>query len=396
MHFIGIDWADEKHDICVVNQRGEIITHCIVSDDLAGFRKLADLVVSLGDCQFNIERPNGLLVEWLVGQGYTVYATPPFITAKIRPRRSKSDVYDAYLIADLLRRGSPECRPVAVSSEAIEHLRQIVSAHDHLQRERRRIANQMRYVLKAYYPVALSLFRHVDQPLTLHFLERFPSPQAARQATRDELWAFFTEQQYRYKDRIPLFYERLQAPAPLARGGAGYILHLQSLLALMHPLDQQQRLLAREMKRLLKQHPDANWWLRFPGVGWLNASRLLARLGDNRALFTSAEVLRAVAGTVPVTRRSGKHRSVHFRRACSKPLRKAVMDLAINSVKHSGWARSYYESQLARGHEKPRAYRALANRWVGIIWKLWQSGTFYDERVHVNNRSHQGRQKRTE
>lgn len=127
-----------------------------------------------------------------------------------------------------------------------------------------------------------------------------------------------------------------------------------------------------------------------PGAGPLTAARLLAWIRDNRERFPTPEVLQAIAGTVPVTRRSGKQISVEFRTACCHPLRSALDDLARLSVKQSGWAGAYYREQRARGQKSPRAYRALANRWLRIIWKLWQTREVYDESIHVANRSHRG------
>ncbi|MAU12364.1 MAG: hypothetical protein CL607_21250 [Anaerolineaceae bacterium] len=127
-----------------------------------------------------------------------------------------------------------------------------------------------------------------------------------------------------------------------------------------------------------------------PGAGELTAPRLLALIGDNRAVFPTVEVLQARAGTVPVTRRSGKTKIVRFRWACDKALRKTMMDFARNSIAKSGWARSYYHGQLERGHNDQRAIRALANRWARIIWTLWQCQEAYNEAKHVANRSRKG------
>ncbi|MEO1644788.1 MAG: transposase, partial [Chloroflexota bacterium] len=153
----------------------------------------------------------------------------------------------------------------------------------------------------------------------------------------------------------------------------------------------QKNALTREMKKVFLSHPDADWWLSIPGTkGPLTPARMLAWVGDNRSRFPSAKVLQAIAGTVPVTRRSGKTKVVEFRTACSHPLRSAVDDLARQSTRHSGWARAYFQQQLDKGHSAARSYRALANRWLKIIWTLWQCQEMYDEAKHVANRSRQG------
>jgi transposase len=168
--------------------------------------------------------------------------------------------------------------------------------------------------------------------------------------------------------------------------------HVHVLLPLLKSLFYSRASLEKQMAQVFASHPEATWWKSLPGLnGPLTAARLLAWIGDNRERFPSAQVLQAVAGTVPVTRRSGKQIQVEFRIACCHELRKAMDDMARQSVKHAPWARAYLEEQLARGRSPVRAYRALANRWLSIIWKLWKIRTPYDERVHVLNRSRQGR-----
>ena len=130
----------------------------------------------------------------------------------------------------------------------------------------------------------------------------------------------------------------------------------------------------------------------FSGHKWpLTPARMLAWIGDDRSRFPTAKDLQAVAGTVPITRLSGKTKVIEFRTACSHQLRSTVDDLARQSVRHSGWARAYFQQQKDQGHSAARSYRALANRWMKIIWTLWQRRGRYDEAVHVANRSCKGK-----
>ena len=390
MRIIGIDWADQKHAVCILADDGRVPGEFSISHDWDGFEQLQAVLKALDPLAINLERSDGLLVDWLVGQGWPVFVTPPTIVAKRRPRRSKDDRGDAYLLASLRRSGDCDSRPVVVQSERVEELRQVTQAFDQLQRHQQRMTNQLRQVLKHYYPAAVGLFSQLHSPLSLAFLAAYPTPVAAQAASRAELQAFFERQRYRWMRRFEEIYQRLQQPAPSARTCAGYVSHVLALVAMLRTLHEQLRALRRRMKDLFDAHPEASWWHAFPGAGPLTAPRLLARIGDQRDRFPSAEALQALAGTVPVTRRSGKKTVVEFRVACSHPLRNAVMDLARNSIRKSGWARSYYRDQLARGHATHRAYRALARNWLRIIWKLWQTGELYDEARHVANRSRKG------
>jgi len=394
MYYIGIDWADEKHDLCVLTENGEVHSEFEISNDQRGFDILRKRLGRLNTpVRINIERTDGLLVDWLVRNGHAVYLTPPVAMHHRRPRRSKTDKSDAYLLAHLLRMGDTECRPLARRSDLVEYLRQLLRAYDCTVQEQRRFGNRLVYLLKLYYPAALRAFCQPYRLIALTFLERFPTPEAARQATLDDLRQFLQVEKYRGKKlEIKAFelHDILQAPAPKAGVQDGLVAHVQMLIPVLRHIYRSRRDLEKQIVHSFQGHPDAVWWLTIPGVQGLTAARLLAWIGDDRARFPTANVLQATAGTVPVTRRSGKSKSVEFRTACSHKIRKAIDDLARQSVKKSNWARLYYDAQVDRGHESARAYRALGNRWLSIIWKLWQTGTVYDEQIHIANRAMKG------
>jgi transposase len=304
-YFVGIDWADARHDICIVNPDGRVVNEFAIAHSLKGFEEFQAVLTTLGEVEINIERPNGLLVDYLVAQSWSLHVTSPFLVAHRRAHTSKNDRGDALILAQLLRSGDRDCRRLAVSTPLTETLLHLVQQFDLLQRDRHRLANRLTHWLKLYYPAALDLFRHTYQPLTLAFLERFSDPQTARAASLEEFDAFFRSQRYRYRERIPLIYQTLQASAPFARETVGYVGGLKALLAVLTTLNAQLKALEKQINSVFHQHPEAAWWLRFPGCGPLTAARLLARIGDNRARFPTAGILQAVAGTVPITRRSG-------------------------------------------------------------------------------------------
>ena len=391
MHYLGIDWATDKHDLCLMADDGRVLSEFQIKHDMAGFNQLNDLLQTLPDVQINIERSDGLLVDWLVQQGYELYITPPHILAHRRPTRVKDDKGDAFMLAYLLRLKDPDCRPYSRQSQIVTHLRQLARAYDRALAQQRRLCNQLIYNLRQYYPVALTLFKFVRSPITLAFIERFPTPQDAEKITYADLADFLCSQNYRYMDRLELLYKRLQVPMPRASVQAGYVEDVKMLIPILQMLHVQKRTLINEIKKVFRSHPEAEWWLSFPGTkGPLTPARLLAWIGDDRSRFPNATALQAVAGTVPITRRSGKSKSVEFRRNCSHPLRNVADDLARQSMRHSGWARAYFQQQLKLGHSAARAYRALANRWMKIIWTLWQRREMYDEAKHVANRSRKG------
>lgn len=394
MHYLGIDWADKKHDLCLLDTDGDILSHFTISHDWSGFQQLEHILRDFTPVRVNIERPDGLLVDWLGEQSCEVYVTPPTVLAARRPRRSKDDKGDAFLLAHLLRLKEPETRVLIRHSEAVLHLRQLLYAYDNALKHQTRLVNQVIDLLKLYFPQALQLFFSGPRSLILlDFLSRYPTPQAAQKMTLAEFDRFLGEHKYQYRRRVVELYQVLQQPMPSARVATGNVLHVAGLLPILKTLYHQKTSLKRRIDHAFKKHPDADWWQCWPGIGPLTSARLLAYIGDHRERYPSASVLQAMAGTVPITRRSGQKTIVEFRRACSHGLRSAMDDFARLSVRQSGWAHSYYQQQLARGHKKTRAYRALANNWLRIIWKLWQTGERYDEAVHVANRARRGQPK---
>lgn len=390
MHYLGVDWADEKHQLCLRTEDGQVISEFLITHDWQGFEALHAVLAEVGPVQINLERADGLLVDWMVNQGWQVFMTAPRVVASRRPRRSKDDRGDARLLSDLCRLKDEDCRPIVIQSEIVETLRPLLRAWAQLQKQQVKHSNQLRQVLKQYYPSAAHAFTKLHGPVALAFLESFPTPERARDLAYDVLSAFLRQNGYscmRYFDQL---YQRLHASAPTARVPDGHAEHMKALVAVLQLLHRKLKYLEKQIEAVFNDHPEATWWRSFPGAGLLTAARLLAYIGDNRLAFPSYQVLQATAGTVPITRQSGKQTLVQFRWACSKPLRKAVIDLARNSLRDSGWARSYFYSQKALGHSDTRAYRALANRWLRIIWTLWQRREDYDEIRHVINRSRKG------
>jgi transposase len=391
MYYLGIDWATDKHDVCLLAADGRILSEFAITHDLKGFESLHQLLKMFEPIRINIERSDGLLVDWIISQGYALYVTPPYAMAQRRTRRSKSDRADAYQLANMLRNGEEDCRPFSQQSALVIHLKQLVRAHDHAAREQRRLANQLIYELRMYYPAAIGLFKKVHSLISLAFLEFCPTPQAAQALTREGLEAFLLSHNYKHRGRLEILYNTLQTPMPTATVQDGHIEYVLMLIPLLRCLFERKRDLQKQIVTVFNRHPEAGWWKSFPGTkGPLTPARLLAWIGDDHERFPSANVLQAMAGTVPITRSSNKRTTILFRQACCHPLRKAAMDLARQSMRTSGWARAYFNEQRARGHAVPRAMRALANRWLKIIWTLWQSGEMYDEAVHLGNRARRG------
>src|SRR5258708_5916998 len=190
MHYLGIDWASDKHDLCLLADDGRILSEFSISHDLKGFQRLQTALQASPQVKINIERSDGLLIDWLVAQGYDVYVTPPTVLAHRRPRRSKDDRGDAFLLAHLLYIREPDTRPIPSQSPIAKHLKQLATTYDLTLREQRRLSNRLVYTLQLYFPAALQAFRVPYSLTCLAFLEAYPTPQTAQALSQTELETF--------------------------------------------------------------------------------------------------------------------------------------------------------------------------------------------------------------
>jgi hypothetical protein len=233
----------------------------------------------------------------------------------------------------------------------------------------------------------VGLFSKLTTQIGLHFLLAYPTPQAAQGLSYEDFMSFC--RQHRYPaSRWPKLYAYLQSPRPEPDPAAllAYQEEIPFLARTLLPLVQHRLHLIREVKELFGHHPDHFIFESLPGAGKLLAPGLLVKFGDHRERFPNAAIPQALAGTCPYTKWSGKKRAVLFRTACDRDFRRITQQFAIESVKQSVWAATYWQEVYARCRSKSQAYRCLANRWLAIIWKMWQTRKPYDEAYHLKQR----------
>lgn len=403
--YTGIDRSSTQHEVAFLNSAGTLLAHLTIPHTAQGFLRLDALRQQLGvppdDCFVALETAHHLLIDFLWAHLYTqVYVVPPSITRASRGRYRSSgardDRSDAFLLADLLRTDRARFYPWHPDSLLTRQIRAQVSLYHHLTRQAVRLTNRLHAVLSRYYPAALHLFNELQAPIALRFFQRYPSPQQAASLSWPAFQTFAREQRYPHPDRLPACFARLQAPQPQASPDtvAIYAPETAQLATLLLDTVQAKTTTLRTLQKLLQLHPDAPIYTSLPGVGDFLAPALLAHLGDDRLRFPSPSGLQALAGTCPVTERSGKHYVVKFRRGCDHEFRYIVQQWARASVRVSPWAVAYYEEVRARGHPPNHAYRCLANRWLVILWKLWQTRQAYDEEYHLRQRALHSQQRR--
>jgi transposase len=321
------------------------------------------------------------LIAHLLEQGWPVYPVNPRTVEKRRaPSGAKTDTIDAYLLAKTGRADFQDLRRLNPDSEQIQELKTLTRDQDSLIQMQTRLVNQLKACLKAYYPVALSLFGKLQQPSTLAFLRAYPTLQAARGASVEELTAHLKRSRFPgARKKAEEVVNQLQQPslsanAAITRAKARLML---ALVAQLEPLLAQIEAYDEEIQRLFLTHADSELFLSLPGAGARLAPRLLAELGEDRHRYESASSLQALAGTSPVLYQSGTYQKAHRRLGCIKPWRNTLFQFADLSRRWETWALEYYQRKRAEGKSHTVAVRALANIWARILFAVWKTKKLY-------------------
>jgi transposase len=384
----GIDWATDTNALCILDGDGQVLRRLTAPADAAGIRRLLKELAHHGVAQVAIERPDGSVVDALLGAGVTVVVVPPRQVKHLRARYgqagNKDDRFDAYVLADALRTDGHRLTPLHPDAPQTLALRAAVRARTDLVEARVALCNQLRAHLRVVLPAAVGLFADLDAPISLAFLARFPSQDATAWLSHRRLGAWLAAQGYCGRTPTRVLLARLQdAPAGL-RGEHGqaashatlaYVRTLTAIRAQVAALDAQ-------IAEQFALHPDRVVFGSLPRSGVVRAAKLLVEIGDARGRFPTAASLAALAGAAPSTRQSGRHRVVRFRWACDKKLREAVMDFAADSRRASPWAQAIYQRHRAAGKTHQHATRVLARAWLRVIWRCWQDRAPYNPALH--------------
>lgn len=390
---VGIDWSQSHYDVMVLAPNGVKLTQFRISNTLAGLTQLGEKIdkfgLPAGSCQIGLETAHNILIDFLWSRQYAVYVIPPSIVNSSRGRFGNSGAYtddrDAHLIADLLRTDRIRFAPWRPDSELVMRLKTKLIQMTNVTKLITRQSNRLKAILWRVYPQASQAFSDLTTFIALRFLAAFPTSSALNALSFTEFSAFCHHHGYTRRDWITTWYHDLQQPQTPANPtlATAYQAEIVFLSQLLNQLLREKKQLIQQVQSLFHQHPDSSVFASLPGAGDLLQPRLLVMFGEDRARFPSPQDIRALAGTCPVTKQSGRSRRIQFRRACNHRYRDTAQQYAVASVQQSDWAATYFNNALARGLRKNHAYRCLANRWLGIIWKMWQTHQPYDEAYHL-------------
>src|SRR2546426_4667738 len=399
--FVGIDWADAKHDICL-QAAGTAKREYFQLDHTP---EAIDAWVTTLRTRFNgqpvavcLELDKGPLVSALRTYDFLVlFPINPLMLARYReaftPSRAKDDPTDAALQLELLLTHRDKLHPLTPQSATMRALTQLVEHRRRLVGDKVRMTNRLTSTLKHYFPHVLQWFQDKDTPIFCDFLSRWSTLKAVQLARRSTLESFFRDHHVRSPEVIARRIQAIRAALPLTTDDgviAPHVLLVQALVAQLRVTLQAITDFDTAIAQRAQSHPDFPLFQSLPGAGPVFASRLLVAFGEQRARYASAAELQKYAGIAPVTERSGKKSWVHWRLQCPKFLRQTFVEWAAESIRHSFWAQVYYQQQRDKGQAHQAAVRALAFKWIRILYRCWQERTPYDESVYLQALHHRG------
>jgi transposase len=392
----GIDWAENHHDVALVDESGKLVAKRRISDDAEGYRCLLDLLAEAGDTNEDpipvaVETARGLLISCLRLTSRRVYSINPLAVARYRERhrvtRAKSDHADAMALANVLRTDAEVHRPLPADSELVQTIAVLARAQQDAVWNRGQLSNQLRSHLKQYFPGALEAFQvrgiGLDSREARAILAVAPDPTVAATLTAARL-----ESELRKSGRqrnIETYAQRLNTIFT-----ADY-LHLLPLIeqamgrqtrALIRQLDAACRAaddLAEAATEAFTQHPDFEILSSFPGIGPLTGARVLGEIGDDRTRFRDAQALKSYAGSAPITIASGKSSVVRQRKVKNQRLAAAGYVWAFGALP-SPVIKPHYDRRRAAGDKHAAALRNLFNRFLGCLHHCLQTGQTFDPR----------------
>lgn len=391
---VGLDWADRKH-VCAVKYPNAKTAQ--IEDLLQSSTAIEAWVMKLkakasgGKVGIALEQSKGGLIFALMKYDFIVlYPINPSTVAKYRETwklsGAKDDPSDALLILELLEEHNKKLTPWYPEPKDIRLLQRLTEQRTKLVQDLKRVGNKVTTTVKEYYPVILDLFPRIYRDITADFLIAFPTLQSAQSATDQELIRFFRTHSAGGEKRISKRISLLRESAHLIEDEA--ILESNALFvkALARQIKAINHAIAEYEERIEAVYevlPDKKLFDSLPSSGEVSAPRLLAALGTNRKKFSSSNELACYSGIAPVIEQSGKQCWVHWRYRCNKTVRQAFIEWAFLSVRTSFWAKAFYSNQRAKGKTHCIAIRALAFKWIRIIFKMWKDKVPYSEAKYL-------------
>jgi transposase len=393
---IAIDWADKQHAVSLYNETTGGRDQTTIKHTPEALQEWALALRTrfqgqpLAVC---LEQSRGPLIYALLKYDFFVlYPINPATLAKYRqafsPALGKDDPSDADYLLDLLQHHRERLTPWRADDEKTRTLRLLVEQRRRLVNDGTRTTNRLTALLKAYFPQVLNWFSDLRRLVVCDFLDRWPTLEAVQKARPTTVNKFLRAHHSVRRETNERRLAEIKTAVPLTNDPA--VLNSSTLIVKVLTAQLRTTIIAlaeldRHIEALCQTHADYELFSSLPGAGAIYASRLTAALGSDRSRWQSVDDLLRFSGVAPVIERSGKQNWIRWRYFCPRFFRQSFVEYAEQSIQHSFWAKAYYSMQRAKGKAHNAAVRALAFKWIRIIWKCWQTRLPYNEVIYLES-----------
>jgi transposase len=393
--WLGLDWGDKEHALCLFLHgmaQPESVTLQHSAENLhQWFQKLGERVGGQ-PVAVAIETKRGAVLQVLAQYPWiTLYPINPLTSARYRqaftPSGAKDDLPDAMILLDLVRFHAHKLRALVWEEENTRKLEALVQARRDAVDRRKQTVNQLRDLLKSYYPQALVLAgEDLSAPMALDLLGRWPDLLALKAARPATLRAFYYRHNVRREELIHQRVEQLKGMVALTTDAAVMDpaqLQLKLLLDVIKAFNRHIESFEAQIATTFKAHESRALFADLPGAGKALAPRLAVAFGTDRSRYPDASSFQKASGVAPVREKSGGQLWTHWRWQAPVFIRQSLVEWAGQTVIWSSWAKCYYERMKAKGKKHHVILRALAFKWVRILWKCWKTNTPYSEAAYL-------------
>ncbi len=395
--FAGLDWASDHHDIVVVDNTGARLASLRFDHTGTAWKDAVERLRAFGVRAVAIETTHGVAVQQLLDAGFTVYPVVPKAAARYRGRKApsgiKDDQLDAWSLADALRVDGHGWQPLPAHDPLVSELRLLCADEVQFIGQRTALVNQLQAALREYYPAALEAFADWCSVSAWRFVLAFPTPQQLCAAGKKKWEKFLhTNKLWRpqTKDGRLEIFARADAFCGGAAATAAKSLQAVSVVKMLLTVEAQLAVYRERIEKLFADHPESGLFGSLPGAGAKLAPRLLSLVLHRVEEGADAAGLQSLAGTAPVTIKSGQITKRKIRHHCDKQLRCTVHLWANESRKKCVWAEIYYQSHRTKGQSHACALRCLGQRWLKILAAMCRRKEPYDEAKHTKNQAQHG------
>lgn len=392
--WIGLDWGSQKHAICLQPADSEAVEHYTLEQKPQALHSWFMNLVARFDGRkvaIAIEQTRGAVIHFLLCLACVhIFTIHPKSLKNYRdaihPSGAKDDPSDAELLLQFLTLHQHRLKPWIPDKAEVRLLVRLVEFRRKMVGKRVRLTNELTQVLKEYFPAALDCAGDLDKVMACDFLAKWPTLGKLQESQPETIRKFYQEHGSRSRNVIEDRLKQIRSALPLTTD----VPVIESSVFLVKSIAPQLRSVIdaiaqfnQRIKEVFDQHPDAQIFSSFPGAGSALAPRLLAAMGSDRSRFSSSLEVAEYSGIAPVTERSGKSKWVHRRLACAQFVKQSFHEFAAQSILFCDWARCYYDQKKKEGKSHHSAIRALAYRWIRIIYRCWKDRIPYDEDKYV-------------